>query len=1040
MKKRNYQSWFGTRRKREFWVWTVIVLILFLGNYLMIPITVSGVDATAIDTSVATSTEGKALPTVSDEPEFHPYSESTSSSVVNESVSSPKPATSETNESQQKSLIQDANKPLGNLVNPDEWMWTNKDGRAVITSYSGDPEHIEIPATMNGLPVEIDLEAVLGDVLEEKTKNFSIEASALGSPPVKITGTFHGLFATVYGGSRVEGTAPIESVSFGNADTSAITDMSYMFAQCQSLNTLTIGGIDTQNVKTMHKMFSSCNSLTGLTLTNFSTKNVTDMGRMFENCSKLVALDVSSFDTENVTDFSYMFRYCGSVSSLDLTNFETQNGETMQNMFDRCHSLKTLDLSSFVTSSVTNMDYMFGNCKELLTIKMENFDTSNVTTMAHMFSNCSKLVSLDLLSFDTSNVTNMSYMFAGCPVLTYLKIGHFNSAKVTDVSYMFHNCLALSALDLVNFNTSSVTSGYRMFGGCNTLNQLRISGKFTIHSDFELLALSAPSNEGKTLTYWVRDDEMEIYDSTKALMDAHNQLDETAVHTYTIQNSHLVSFDLAGGSGDPIQEQWVFENKTVVDPGYSGTKAHHQFNGWRSEAEPFDFQTKITEPVILTADWTKDSYQVRYHANTGQGTMPNQVFEYDQESTLSATLFSKEGYTFKAWNSKADGTGEKTYNDGQSVKNLSDVNGATINLYAQWQPISYTVSFDSEGGSAVDAQKYTIETGITSFPSPSKKGYAFLGWYENGKKIEAIPIGETENRLLTAKWEALEYRITFDDPTLSPITYTIESETIKLPIVTRAGYTFLGWLVSEKAEQSVLPQNGKIVLEIPKGTTGDANLLAQWQQNQYTIRFEPNGGTGEMSALTINYDETAKLSANRFTRADHLFTHWNTQADGKGTTYTDAQNVRNLTAEANGSVLLYAQWQPAKTALEDLVNKEKETKRNKQDYTDESWKKYAEALAVAEQVLADPEATSEQVVAALSGLQEAITQLKRNVPMATKIQSPSSSTGVGKTSPTASSKGKSYPQAGLIVSSGLTIVGLAIIGATIALWRMKKNK
>lgn len=994
----------------------------------MIPITVSGVDATSIDTS----TEGKALPTVSGEPEFHQYSESTSSSVVNESVSSPESATSETNESQQKSLVQDANKSVANLVNSDEWTWTNKDGRAVLTSYVGDPEHIEIPAKVNELPVQIDLEAVLGDMLEEKTKTFSIEESTLGSPPVKITGTFHGLFATVYGGSRVEGTAPIESVDFGNADTSAITDMSYMFAQCQSLNTLTIGGIDTQNVKTMHKMFSSCNSLTGLTLTNFNTKNVTDMGRMFENCSKLVALDVSSFDTENVTDFSYMFRYCGSVSSLDLTNFETQNGETMQNMFDRCHSLKTLDLSSFVTSSVTNMDYMFGNCKELLTIKMENFDTSNVTTMAHMFSNCSKLVSLDLLSFDTSNVTNMSYMFAGCPVLTDLKIGHFNSAKVTDVSYMFHNCLALSALDLVNFNTSSVTSGYRMFGGCNTLNQLRISGKFTILSDFELLALPTPSNEGKTLAYWVRDDEMEIYDSTKALMDAHNQLDETAVHTYTIQNSHLVSFNLAGGSGDPIQEQWVLENKTVVDPGYSGTKAHHQFNGWRSEAGPFDFQTKITEPVILTADWTKDSYQVHFHANTGQGTMPNQVFEYDQENTLNATLFSKEGYTFKAWNSKADGTGEKTYNDGQSVKNLSDVNGATINLYAQWQPISYTVSFDSEGGSAVDVQKYTIETGIASFPSPNKKGYAFLGWYENGKKIEAIPVGETENRLLTAKWEPLEYRITFDDPTLSPITYTIESETIKLPVVTRAGYTFLGWLVSEKAEQSVMPQNGKIVLEIPKGTTGDANLLAQWQQNQYTIRFEPNGGTGEMSAQTMNYDETAKLSANRFTRADYQFSHWNTQADGKGTTYTDAQDVRNLTAEAHGSVLLYAQWQPAKTALEDLVNKEKETKRNKQDYTDESWKKYAEALAAAEQVLADPEATSEQIRTAIENLKTAVANLK-----ATTAAVPTSTLNTQKTSPTASAK--TYPKSGMLVESGLMIVGLAVVVATVAVWRKKQD-
>lgn len=1321
-KKEIFLGCFNTKSGRSRGVCSILLVALLLGNYLIVPMRAFAGD-TATSTIENSEEIDKTLATISDEPRVQADSENTETSLKNESAST-KESPSNTIES---SVKKNKSIQTESSVNSGDWTWQYIGDRVNLTAYSGNPEHIKIPAKLDNKPAQIDLEGVLGNVLQKTTQTFEVEQSEPEEPPVKITGTFHGLFANVNILGNVEGVAPIESVSFGDADTSAITDMSYMFAKCDGLSSLDIRSLNTQNVDTMYEMFSGCKGLTELDLTNFVTDNVTTMGRMFENNFNLVSIDLSSFNTEKVTDFSYMFRNCLSVLSLNLKHFKTAKAETMRNMFDRCQVLFTLDLSSFDTQNVTTMYSMFGNCKELTTINMEQFNTSKVESMYYMFANCSKLASLDLSNFDTSNVTTMEYMFASCTLLSEVKISHFNTKKVTNVSYMFHQCSALTALDLTGFDTSKVSKGYgyRMFGGCNNLNAIRISDSFKLLTDFELLELPAPSNEGKTTYHWVRDDGVGIYDSTKAFINAHNELNQAAVHTYSIKKSHLVRFELAGGSGDPIPDQRVWETNTVVDPNYQETKAHHQFNGWTSGGEIFDFQTKVSEPLELTANWIIDSYKVRFHENTGQGIMSDQPFDYDEEKALSLNLFSKVGYTFNSWNSKANGTGDYTYQDGHFVKNLSDVNGAIVDLYAQWKPntyrilfdtnggtgdmtplemtydkednlpestfnrkgyrfqewntdkagggtifkdqasvknlttvnnsevslfaqwgqIDYTVTFDSQGGDSISDQTYTVDQGINSLPTPNRLGFTFLGWYEGEKKIDrisegeigdrnlkakweaieykvtfdgaggsAIPdqtytieqgikdfatptrkgytfegwfdgndkvtsieIGETGNRILTAKWkietytitfennggetvpsqsftvltdtfslpkierkgytflgwfegekkieriekgtigdkkltakwqlnnykvtfdsaggsaipeqtytiekglkdfatpnragytfkgwfdmdnnqieqikdgetgnreliakwELIMYTITFDDQTLTPIMYTIESDPIILPKKERLGYTFLGWLVEEDTIVRVLSDQPMIVQEIKSGSMGNLKLSAQWKANQYTVYFDPNGGSGELPSQTLNYNERVKLSANKFTRTGYAFTGWNTHADGKGMDFADQQEVENLLTEANGNLTLFAQWKTTKSALEELLNREKETKRNQSDYTQESWKNYEDALKKAQGVLTNPNASEGEIKTVLTELQTAIANLQpiksnvQNTPTAVNNQT----TSTRKTYPT--STAKSYPGTGMLANSGLMILGITAVGTSIAAWKKRIGK
>ena len=72
-----------------------------------------------------------------------------------------------------------------------------------------------------------------------------------------------------------------------------------------------------------------------------------------------------------------------------------------------------------------------------------------------------------------------------------------------------------------------------------------------------------------------------------------------------------------------------------------------------------------------------------------------------------------------------------------------------------------------------------------------------------------------------------------------------------------------------------------------------------------TITFNGNGSTaGEMSAQTVGIGKETRLSANAYERTQHLFTGWNTKADGTGTTYEDRQKIK-----PTDNITLYAQWE-----------------------------------------------------------------------------------------------------------------------------------
>lgn len=79
--------------------------------------------------------------------------------------------------------------------------------------------------------------------------------------------------------------------------------------------------------------------------------------------------------------------------------------------------------------------------------------------------------------------------------------------------------------------------------------------------------------------------------------------------------------------------------------------------------------------------------------------------------------------------------------------------------------------------------------------------------------------------------------------------------------------------------------------------------------NNYTIKYNANGGTGTIARQNADYGNKVSLSnGNEYKRVGYTLTEWNTRKDGKGTKYKLGQKTENLTSANGGEVTLYAQW------------------------------------------------------------------------------------------------------------------------------------
>lgn len=265
-------------------------------------------------------------------------------------------------------------------------------------------------------------------------------------------------------------------------DTSAVTNMSYMFHRCKSLTSIDVSTFDTSNVTTMSHMFGDvAGGSMALTAINFG----------------------QNFVKNTVTDMSYMLYFCNNITELDIDDWDVSNVVSMSNLFKSCDKLTTFGqnaLANWNTGNVVDMSQAFRWLKKLTAFNLEHWDVSKVKTFYACFCNGAWTTVLDLDAWDTSSCEDVSFMFHSFKTLTTLKVNgwdvrnvrtfdHFiaqmgSNFKNMDVSnwQVTNKCENLNAvfhgfkgttLDVSGWDTSNVKVFCQMFDGCSNLTEIK---------------------------------------------------------------------------------------------------------------------------------------------------------------------------------------------------------------------------------------------------------------------------------------------------------------------------------------------------------------------------------------------------------------------------------------------------------------------------------------------------------------------------------------------------------------------------------------
>ena len=255
-----------------------------------------------------------------------------------------------------------------------------------------------------------------------------------------------------------------------------------------------------------------------------------------------------------------------------------------------------------------------------------------------------------------------------------------------------------------------------------------------------------------------------------------------------LQDTYTVTFDTDGGSSiDPVMVAKGNLLQKPVDP----TKEGYIFDKWYIDNVEYDFNKEVTSDITLKATWKKqdgNSFVVTFNSDGGSKINSQTV---EKDGTVNKPVNpTKQGYTFVSW--QLDG---KDYDFSTKVTQ-------NITLKAVWKKVdTFTVTFNSDGGSTVKSQSVEKNKTATKPANPTKAGKIFVSWQLNGKDYD-FSTKVTQNITLKAVWRnPNSYTVTFDTDGGSSITSKTVSEgkTISKPAdPTKEGFIFVSWQLNGK--------------------------------------------------------------------------------------------------------------------------------------------------------------------------------------------------------------------------------------------------
>lgn len=435
--------------------------------------------------------------------------------------------------------------------------------------------------------------------------------------------------------------------------------------------------------------------------------------------------------------------------------------------------------------------------------------------------------------------------------------------------------------------------------------------------------------------------------------------------TYKIKYDKNVS---SSSSSQAVNNMPEDQSKTqeinVILSDNKPTRNGYIFNGWQVNGTGMIYQPGATfsqdgdsngATITLKAKWTPWKHTVHFDKNVPASSksqtvsnIPSDVTKtFDQKLTLNSTKPTRKGYSFKEWNTKADGSGT-SYAAGGTYD--QDHNGGTVTLYAIWTAWTHTVTYNKNVPSNAPSnttavtnlpgnQTKTYEKNLTlSATKPSRTGYNFVEWntqadgkgtsYKSGSVYSYDRDSNGGTVTLYAIWTPWKHTVTYNkNVPASSKSQTVNSlpgnqtkiydQTLTLSnnTPTRTGYAFKEWNTQADGKGTSY-QKGASYTYNRTSDGGTVTLYAIWTSWKHTVHYDKNVSSTSSSQTVSNmpsdqtkvYETNLVLSTSKPTRNGYIFTGWNTAANGSGTAYAAGGNYQYDRSSDGGTVTLYAQW------------------------------------------------------------------------------------------------------------------------------------
>ena len=350
----------------------------------------------------------------------------------------------------------------------------------------------------------------------------------------------------------------------------------------------------------------------------------------------------------------------------------------------------------------------------------------------------------------------------------------------------------------------------------------------------------------------------------------------TTLYARWTANTYTITLDPQGGAGGDASKTATFgqATPTVNIPGRNGYSFGGYYTGKNGTGTQYlkpDANNTATSVrnwdiasnTTLYAKWNARTYTVTFDQQDGNGGTASTTATFDANMP-SATMPTRTGYTFQGYYDATSGGTQYYKADGSSARTWNKT--ANTTLYARWSAVSYTITYDLDGGSATNPANYNIETATFTLNNPTKEHNDFLGWTgSNGSTPQTtvtINNGSTGDKTYTANWLLHTFAVETDESmaadwtvTASPVgvgqtvtaTYTgtkhVKSVSyLGVPVVT-APTAKLGLIYTGSAQELVnagSSTGGTMQYKVNEGEWSDA-VPSATNAGTYTVYYRVQG-------------------------------------------------------------------------------------------------------------------------------------------------------------------------------------------------------